>query len=61
MKHQRDCQSLEILKREANTEQENPARLLVIPEEVENKDTSDGKTEFDEEIMKKYKMSLNTL
>ena len=55
---QKDCESYETLKKAANTEQEFPQRLLVVPEEVENKDQSDGQTEWDEEFTRKYKEDL---
>ena len=50
------CQEREVLASELKNggEDSSSKRILVIPETVEGKDTSDGKTEWDEDFMKKY-------
>ena len=44
----------------ADTEQARPSRLLVVPEEVEGKDASDGADQFDPDVMEKYKAQLSS-
>ena len=58
MNRQDECLSFETIRKEAGAEADSP-RLIVNPDFVENQDTSDGATQFDPDVQKKFEEELN--